>query len=96
MLRVQPFGIRQYVGAVLEEELGDRQRSVLAGEVEGDMVGVGYGVEAGGPFEQPAYALEVLVNDAMDKGRVVVVVDEVNRLGCNCIHFSMVSIEETR
>jgi hypothetical protein len=95
MLRVQPFGIRQYVGAVLEEELGDSQRPVLAGEVEGDMVGVGYRVEAGGPFEQPAYALEIPVDDTVDQWRVVVVVDEINRLGCDCIRVSTVSNRRT-
>ena len=91
MLRVQPFSIRQYVGAVLEEELGDDQRPVLAGKVEGDMVGVTYGVEAGGPFEQSADALKVPVDDAVDQRRVVVVVDEINRLGRDCIRVSTVS-----
>lgn len=58
---------------------------MLACEIERDVVGIGHRVKTGGPLKQPPNALEVLVDDAVDEGCVVVVVNQIDRIGRDCI-----------
>jgi hypothetical protein len=55
---------------------------VLACQIQRNVVGIRDRIEAGGALQQSLHALEVLVNDAVDEGRVVVMVNQVDRLGC--------------
>ena len=56
---------------------------MLTGEVERDMICVGDGIEPGRLLYQSLDTVEMAVDDCMDEGCEVVVIDEVDGLRCD-------------
>ena len=80
MLGIQPFGVREYLSSVLQQQFDDFQRPVLAGKVEGNMVCVGDRIDARGLFQKQLDTVKVTVDDGVNQGREVIVVDQVSGL----------------
>ncbi len=85
MLRIQPFRVWENVCSVLQKQLNNRHRAVLTSQVQRHVVGIGDRVDASRLGEQQFDTLEVAVNNGVDEGSKIVVVNQVNSLNVCCI-----------